>query len=89
MQQAFVSGPASADSGRDPASTFVVYDVGGTLRNGLNCLRLQEKGCLRLVQVDDPASIDQNRFSSCLRLVLLPISAALTINSEVYQPSNG
>jgi len=85
MQQAFVSGPASADSGRDPASTFVVYDVGGTLRNGLSCLRLQEKGCLRLVQVDDPASIDQNRFSSCLRLVLLPISAALTINSEVYQ----
>ena len=87
MEQAFASGPPSADSGRDPESIFVVYDVGllTTLQNGPDCLLVQGDGRARLVQVDDLAAIDQNRFSSCLRMVLLPIEAVLTIEPQVYQ----
>jgi len=87
MQQAFASGPPSADPGRDREPVCVIYDAGlvATLPNGPDCLMVQGDGRARLVQVDDLASIEHNRFSSCLRLVLLPISVALTIKPQIYQ----
>src|SRR5205085_7551523 len=52
------------------------------LRNGIESLAGLGEYSIRVFQLDDLTSIDEGQFSSCYRLVLLPIAASLPIEQR-------